>query len=224
MKTLKEKVLEIIGETPGLTDRQLTNLIAGQHAPQQPVNIAARQLASAGIVARRPRDDGLIGNYPAQGRGRGESASPSMTTTPAAPVSAVVAATTLVADDAFAEDAIKAALKDWLERDGWTCRVAWRRERGVDIEAARDGARWLIEVKGRGSLQAMRVNYFLMILGETLQRMDDPAAKYSIALPDMPQFRGLWARLPALAKARTGITALFADERGGIREEGGGPR
>jgi len=29
----------------------------------------------------------------------------------------------------------------------------------------------------------MRVNYFLGVLGETLQRMDDAQAKYSIALP-----------------------------------------
>ena len=59
----------------------------------------------------------------------------------------------------------------------------------------------------------MRVNYFLSMLGETLQRMDDPDASYSIAVPDLPQFRGLWARLPALAKSRTQISAIFAGER-----------
>lgn len=64
----------------------------------------------------------------------------------------------------------------------------------------------------------MRVNYFLGILGETLQRMADEEAKYSIALPDVPQFRGLWSRLPELAKSRTTITALFVSPEGVVRE------
>ena len=35
----------------------------------------------------------------------------------------------------------------------------------------------------------------------------------SIALPDLPQFRGLLQRLPALAKSRTGITTLHMTPR-----------
>jgi hypothetical protein len=64
----------------------------------------------------------------------------------------------------------------------------------------------------------MRVNYFLMVLGETLQRMDDAKARYSISLPDLAQYRELWRRLPELAKTRTGITALFVDETGRVAE------
>jgi len=64
----------------------------------------------------------------------------------------------------------------------------------------------------------MRVNYFIGILGETLQRMDDPASKYSISLPDVPQFRRLWSRLPHLAKKRTGITVLFISAKGEVTE------
>jgi hypothetical protein len=67
----------------------------------------------------------------------------------------------------------------------------------------------------------MRVNYFLAILGEILQRMSDPEAKYSIALPDLGQFRNLWARLPELAKSRTGITILFVNADGDIEESSG---
>lgn len=52
------------------------------------------------------------------------------------------------------------------------------------------------------------------MLDETLQRIDDPQARYSIALPDLPQFRGLWERLPSLAKERTIIDALFVDSGG----------
>ena len=85
------------------------------------------------------------------------------------------------------------------------------------IRAFREGERWIIEVKGISSLPAMRVNYFLAILGETLQRMDDPDSK-SICLPNVQQFRNLWARLPRLAKRRTQITALFVAVTGEVAE------
>jgi hypothetical protein len=62
----------------------------------------------------------------------------------------------------------------------------------------------------------MRVNYFLSIIGELLQRMDDPVARYSIALPNIEQFRNLCARLPELAKQRTTIDAIFVSEDGKI--------
>jgi hypothetical protein len=40
----------------------------------------------------------------------------------------------------------------------------------------------------------MRVNYFLAILGEIPQRMDDPSARYSIALPSLREFKRLCER------------------------------
>jgi hypothetical protein len=112
----------------------------------------------------------------------------------------------------LAEDELKRALKAWLEADGWSAEVAWRGAHGVDIAARRGKELWLIEVKGRGSRPEMRVNYFVAILGETLQRMSEPHAKYSIALPDLPQYRRLWDRLPQLAKDRTTISMLFVSE------------
>jgi hypothetical protein len=74
----------------------------------------------------------------------------------------------------------------------------------------------VIEVKGIGSRPQMRVNFFLGVLAELLQRMDDPHAAYSVAFPDVAQYRGLWNRLPALAKQRTSITAIFVSENGTI--------
>jgi hypothetical protein len=116
----------------------------------------------------------------------------------------------------FSEDWLKTALKNWLETQGWEADVAWGRTRGIDLHARRGTERWIIEAKGRGSLNPMRVNYFLCVMGETLQRMTDSEAAYSIALPDMKQFRNLWARLPPLAKQRTQITALFVSEDGKV--------
>jgi hypothetical protein len=46
--------------------------------------------------------------------------------------------------------------------------------------------------------------------------MADPSAHYFIALPNLPQFQKLWSRLPALAKNRTGIGALFVDADGTV--------
>lgn len=202
--SLRDRIVELLDATPVLTDREITNALLGHTAPQQPVNQLCRSLAASGVLVRQKRADGKIGNS--------VSGSPPAAT-PLAPSSAPV--------HPLSEDGVKRALCAWLSDAGWQVHYAWGKSRGVDIDARRDGARWLIEVKGQGSLSAMRVNYFLMILGELLQRMDDPTAHYSFALPDLPQYRGLWGRLPELAKTRTEITALFVDECGSVHHEVG---
>jgi hypothetical protein len=204
MPALPQEVLALVQKIPGLTDREITNRLRGNSAPQQPINIAARALAKRGRLLRKKRDDGLIGNFPS---GRDEVSS----LPPQAP-----RPSTSGTDQS--EDRLKQWVQEWLRKDGWDVKVAWARARGIDIHAFQGGRTWIIEVKGIGSLSAMRVNYFLSVLGETLQRMGDPAAKYSICLPDVPQFRNLWARLPQLAKRRTGIGVLFVSATGGVTE------
>lgn len=110
------------------------------------------------------------------------------------------------------EEEIKRILFDQLTQDGWNVSVAWGHKPGIDIDATKGNRRRIIEVKGPGSRPQMRVNYFLSILGEILQRMDDPNAEYSIALPDVEQYRNLWYRLPDLAKERTRIDLLLISE------------
>ncbi|HEY3719078.1 MAG TPA: hypothetical protein VGL41_02950 [Roseiarcus sp.] len=129
---------------------------------------------------------------------------------------AVLPPAPLANDAVFSEDQLKAILARWLEAQGWVVEVAWGKTRGIDLHAQRRTERWIIEAKGGGSLDPMRVNYFLGVLGETLQRMDDPKTVYSIALPNVKQFRNLWNRLPLLAKQRTGITALFVSADGQV--------
>jgi hypothetical protein len=205
MPSLAEKILTLIAQQPGLTDRQIATHLLGASAPQQSVNIAARGLASRGRLARRRRDDGLIGNF-LIGTDVASTPSKEKGDASAAP------------NEDLSEDRLKSHLREWLRSNGWEVEVACGHERGIDIRAIRDGKNWIIEVKGIGSRPEMRVNYFIGILGETLQRMDDPASKYSIALPDVPQFRRLWSRLPRLAKKRTEITALFVNARGEVTE------
>ncbi len=207
MASLKERILALISQEPGLTDREITDRLEGKNAIQQPINQAAHQLKVLGKLVRRHRSDGLIGNYPAIPMDEATFI-PQQTLVPTTPNQGVL----------LSEDDLKRTLQDWLVSSGWRVDVKWAKEHGIDIEAFKNGTRWIIEVKGSGSLNAMRVNYFLGILGETLQRMNDPNALYSIALPDLAQFRGLWQRLPNLAKQRTTITALFVSESGKIEE------
>lgn len=201
MATLRDRVLRLIRSTPGLTDREITDRLLGTGSAQQGVNQAARALASEGLVTRRARDDGKLRNYPAEVAEESSSHHPEDSAT-----------------DSLSEDDVKQKLQAWLEAAGWKVTVVWGRGQGIDIDARHHDRRWVIEAKGRGSLDPMRVNYFLGVLGELLQRMNDPEAKYSIALPDLPQFRGLWDRLPALAKQRTGISSLFVADSGRVEE------
>lgn len=203
MQTLQSQILELVASTPGLTDREITNCLRGPSDNQQPINQTARVLESKGLLVRRKRNDGLIGNY---------SSSKAVTLAErnfeARPKNHDL--------EALSEDEIKTVLEAWLETEGWHSAIAWGNARGIDIDARREADRWIIEVKGPGSRQPMRVNYFIGILGETLQRMDDPRARYSIALPDLPQYRRLWDRLPALAKSRTQISIIFVAKDGNI--------
>ncbi len=204
MATLPQQIIELLDKTPGMTDREITSALRNSSAPQQPINIAARGLAEKGVVIRKKRHDGLIGNYL------------SGQTIPAAKPSPAPSAKD--GKNQLSEDEAKEILRIWLERDGWSTEIAWGRARGIDIEAKRGSERWVIEVKGIGSRSEMRVNYFIGMLGETLQRMGDQTAKYSIAVPDVAQFRGLWLRLPGVAKSRTTITALFISDDGSVEE------
>lgn len=60
------------------------------------------------------------------------------------------------------------------------------------------------------------MNYFISMLGELLQRMSIDEARYSIAMPDIQQLRRLCDRLPALARRRTQISALFVSVDGRV--------
>lgn len=207
MPTLQSRILKLISSEPGLTDREITNTLQSPANNQQPINQAARLLAGKGLLVRQKRNDGLIGNYPSEisvQTAQQQVESPRNNSD----------------QDAPTEDEMKSVLGRWLQAQGWSVEIAWQKARGIDIDARRGVERWIIEVKGPGSRQAMRVNYFIGILGETLQRMDDANAKYSIALPDLPQYRGLWERLPALAKSRTQISLIFVSKDGIIEVDG----
>ena len=123
--------------------------------------------------------------------------------------------------DCLSEKRIKRILRDFLTSEGWNPEIAFDSRDLVDVEARRGSEQWIIEVKGLESLEPLHpaiVNSFVSVLGEILQRMNDSKCKYSVALPDIEPFRRLWERVPALAKDRTGITALFVRPTGEVIE------
>ena len=60
--TLKNEILRLLQREPGLTDRQITDRLRGQGEPQQPANVACRQLEQAGLLERR-KESRRIRNY-----------------------------------------------------------------------------------------------------------------------------------------------------------------
>ena len=121
-------------------------------------------------------------------------------------------------EENLSEDKAKDILNDWLIKNSWKTEVAFGNRRGADIIATKDSSTWIIEVKGTASRPPMFNNYFLSIIGEILQRMDNPYAKYSIAFPNNQKFIRLWNELPFEAKQRLGITMLIVRSDGEIEE------
>jgi len=202
--SLQDRILQALASQSGLTDRALTDLIFGKAVRPSRINQECRLMAVRGLILREKDAMGTICNSM-------PGTAPHPPPLPAEP------SPSPPEDRVFlSEDDLKRHLVGWLESDGWATQVAWGKTRGADILATRGGRSWVIEAKGSGTLQPMRVNYFLGALGELLQRMSDPAASYSIALPDLGQFRGLWQRLPVLAKQRLGISALFVAPDGRV--------
>ena len=121
-------------------------------------------------------------------------------------------------EENLSEDKAKDILNDWLIKDNWKTEIAFGNKRGADIIASKDSFTWIIEVKGTASRPPMFNNYFLSIIGEILQRMNNPSAKYSIAFPNNLKFRRLWNELPSEAKRRLDITMLIVHSNGEIEE------
>lgn len=108
---------------------------------------------------------------------------------------------------------------------GWTIEsIAWGGEVGPDVVAwhKKKGV-IIIEAKGEGSRSAMRNNYFLMVLGQLLQRMDGPIKTYGIALPAYKQFIGLINGLPDWIKKCLNLNVFLVKKmtRGGYGFEVG---
>jgi hypothetical protein len=197
MATLAERILEAIRFGP-LNDDVLASRLEVNH--RQAVNQAARGLEAQGRLQRFTGGDGKIVNALRDWT---------------APAVAAPDASQVIPSDAAAvritEDEVKEAVRAYLSTLGFDDAVAWGRVPGIDIYARHtDGRRYVIEAKAEvGKNGAQKVNYFIGMLGELVQRMDDANASYGIALPDNRQYRGLVERLPGLAKDRLHLSVFW---------------
>ena len=196
-------IIGLLKHTPGLSDGELTEAISGHGASLKNINKNCRTLETEGMILRKKRDDGLIGNWLLESNHTHQ----------------ILQQIKLHnKDEDISEKKIKEILNIYLTSAGWTTETSLSAGHGIDIEASRGNDRWVIQVKGTSAFRSMIVNNFLSALGEIFQRMDDSKCKYSVALPDTEQFGRLWERLPLLAKTKIGITALFVNGLGKVTE------
>lgn len=106
---------------------------------------------------------------------------------------------------------VKTALMLSLSEKGWIVeQVAWGGQPGADLIAKHENlGNLVIEAKGEGSRYQMRRNYFYMVLGELLQRMNDPNKKYGIGLPAYKQFAAMAVSTPEWIKTQLNLSLFF---------------
>jgi hypothetical protein len=200
-----ETIIATLQQWPRLDDDELARQADIQ--PRQQVNQICRRLEASGRLRRDHGPRGKIINVLVAPTSNTSIAVQSgITTTVPLPVAHIPPQTS---GNVLQEDQLKRFLESWLEKAGWTVEIAWGHSPGVDVLATRSNLRWVIEAKGTGAHYQANNNYFINVLGNILYRMKDETAKYSIALPDIAQFRGCWSRLPTLAKNRLSISVLF---------------
>lgn len=205
MATLADRVVQVLRAVSHPMDDD--ELAGGIGVIRQAVNQACRRLEAQGLVRRYVGANSKIVNELVDGTARPAS-TPTETARPAPSPPA--------AGQPISEDEVKAVVRDFLTARGLHVEVRWGRDRGVDITASGPNERWVIEAKGEVFSPQQQGNYFLGALGELIQRMDDPHARYALALPDTPRCRGLVHRLPTLARRRLGLTVFFVHRSGAV--------
>jgi hypothetical protein len=202
MAALADRILDAIRYAP-LDDDVLARRLGVGH--RQAVNQAARCLEAEGRLRRFTGPDGKIVNALPD--------SPAQQTSEPTPPPVVPGGSD---HRRITEDEVKEAVRAHLTGRGFDVSVAWGRVRGIDIDARHaDGRRYVIEAKAEvGKVGAQQVNYFVGMLGELVQRMDDAQASYGIALPDNRQYRGLVNRVPSLANERLRLAVFWVSREG----------
>lgn len=202
--TLGERILEALRASDEPLDDDTLAFMLGA-SRRQTINQVCRRLEDRGLTTRRVGSAGKIVNDLAK------PASSTVGPPPQIPISSATVQNTSGETGLLTEDSVKAAVKTYLEAAGWEVTVAWGRERGFDIEAHRGTEHLDVEAKGEASNPPQQVNYFLGALGELVQRLRDPSARYGLALPDHPQYRRLVERLPPLAWERLNLIVMLVD-------------
>jgi hypothetical protein len=211
MATYAERILRIISTSAHpLDDDEIAQRMG---IVRQNVNQICRRLEAEGLVRRVVGPTGKIVN-----RSIGPAEAGTETPAPAPPSPPSSTGSDAIATSLLTEDDVKRCVATYLRSRGLHVEVKWGRDRGIDILASGAAERWVVEAKGAVASDQQQGNYFLGALGELVQRMDDPDARYALALPDNRRYRGLVARLPELARMRFNLTILFVSDDGQVTE------
>jgi hypothetical protein len=202
MATLKDRILGTLRVTShALDDDELAGRL---DVTRQQINQVCNRLAREGLLCRYVGPQNKLVNEMTEGH------------EPPVPVNQQSRAPSSGA--LLTEDAVKAAVRDYLHQRDLQVKVKWGKSRGIDIIASGHGERWIIEAKGEVDSPQQQGSYFLQALGELVQRMAEPTAQYALALPDNSRYRGLVDGLPALARQRLTLTVFFVGSDGTVRE------
>lgn len=110
--TLRQKILSLLTECDAQTDRELADRLLFKGAPQQSINQTCKKLETQRLVERKPDASGKIRNTLVRDSGIVVSVSN-------------IPMTVLPETAVHSEDWIKAELKKWLEKEGWSVKIAW---------------------------------------------------------------------------------------------------
>lgn len=203
--TYAERIMRIISTASRpLDDDEIAQRMG---VVRQNVNQVCRRLEAQGVIRRVEGPGGKIVNELLDG---------SVASSVPPPRQPVTSGSTLMT-----EDDVKRAVSAHFLALGLQVDVRWGRDRGVDVLAYGNGQRWVVEAKGEVASDQQQGSYFLGALGELVQRMDDPSARYALALPDNRRYRGLVSRLPRLAREQLRLTVLFVRPDGAVVEDAG---
>lgn len=153
--TLAERIKRILRTSSRpLDDDELAGRLG---VIRQAVNQVCRRLEAQGLVRREVGPYNKIVNTLVDVAARGGAAvRPTQ-----APVSVGPVSVSQDLDQPIGEDAVKAAVRDFLVARGMHVEVRWGRDRGVDITATGADERWIVEAKGGVLSPQQQGNYFL---------------------------------------------------------------
>lgn len=221
--SFSDKIISLLNQKPGLTDREITDVLKGGEAHPSQVNSEARLLMQKGFLTRARRHDGKLGNFLTG------------TDLPAICPSSEISSTANAQADWFWEGNVQEKLASYLQRNGWnlvSVSNTASKEQGIDIHAVKMEKTLLIEVKGYPSksyndpkrsherkktsptLQAGHW-YSHAILKSMRMQTEYPEAQIVIGLPDFRRYRNLFEETKS-SLDKLGFQVWGVDEEGKI--------